>query len=240
MANLSVDVIQRNYTHISERIEETAGKSGRSGDDVRIMAVTKAFPLSFVELSIRAGINLFGENRVLEADQKYSHLLDRVELHLIGHLQRNKAKRAVGLFNCVQSIDKLETAEALNNCAQSAGKKIDILIQVNTSQEESKSGYTDTEKLNRELEQMLAFHQLRVAGLMTIAELTKNETRIHACFAGLRSLFFKLKERFTLPFFKILSMGMSNDYQIAVEEGSTLVRIGTALYGAGRGYHDED
>ncbi len=239
MANLSVEVIRRNYTHISECIEESAGKNGRSGDDVRIMAVTKAFPLSFVELSIRAGINLFGENRVLEADQKYSHLLDQVELHLIGHLQRNKAKKAVSLFNCVQSIDKLETAEALNKCAQSEGKKIDILIQVNTSHEESKCGYMDTEKLNRELEQMLNLQQLRIAGLMTIAELTKNESKVRACFAGLRLLFFQLKERFAPPFFKILSMGMSNDYPIAVEEGSTLVRIGTALYGTGRGYHDE-
>jgi len=238
MVNLSKDVVEKNFLSIKNCIAEAVVKSGRSIDDVQIMAVTKGFPLSFVELSVQAGISLFGENRVLEADQKYSHLLDQVELHLVGHLQRNKAKKAVSLFRCIQSIDKLETAEVLNKYAQSQGKKINVLIQVNTSLEETKYGYTDPDKLYRELEMLQSLSQLRVRGLMTIAAFTKDEKKLRNCFIQLRELSGKIKKRFSLSKCTILSMGMSNDYTIAVEEGSTLVRIGTALYGTRRGYHD--
>ncbi|MBN1797482.1 MAG: YggS family pyridoxal phosphate-dependent enzyme [Spirochaetales bacterium] len=237
MVNLSKEVIEKNYLSIKHHVEEAAVKSGRSIEDIQIMAVTKGFPLSFVELSVQAGISLFGENRVLEADQKYSHLLGQVELHLIGHLQRNKAKKAVSLFRCIQSIDKLETAEVLNKYAQSQGKKINILIQVNTSLEETKYGYTDTDKLYREMEILQNFSQLHVTGFMTIAALTKDEKKLRTCFIQLRKLFNNIKERFSLPQCNVLSMGMSNDYIIAVEEGSNLVRIGTALYGTRRGYY---
>ncbi len=237
MANLSKEVIQRNYSIINEQIAAAAQKSGRTGENVRIMAVTKAFPLSFVDLSIQAGIRLFGENRVLEADQKYSHLLKKVELHLIGHLQRNKARRAAALFHCVESIDKLETAEALNKYAESEERKIDILIQINTSMEENKCGYTDPDTIYRDMEQIMGLEQLRVTGLMTIAVFTKDESKVRSCFSSLRKLFTKLEKRFAPPDFSILSMGMSNDYTVAVEEGANLVRIGTALYGIGRGYN---
>jgi pyridoxal phosphate enzyme (YggS family) len=238
MVNLSKDVIEKNYISIKQSIAEAALRSGRSINDIQIMAVTKGFPLSFVELSVQAGIGLFGENRVLEADQKYSHLLDQVELHLIGHLQRNKAKKAVGLFRCIQSIDKLETAEVLNKYALSQGKTLNILIQVNTSMEETKHGYTDPDKLFRELEKLQNLNQLCITGLMTIAAFTKDEKKLRSCFIQLRELFDMIKKRFSLPQCTVLSMGMSHDYMIAVEEGSNLVRIGTALYGTRRGYHD--
>jgi pyridoxal phosphate enzyme (YggS family) len=239
MVNLSKVEIEKNYKQIQDHIREALDTSGRSEDSVKIMAVSKGFPLSFVELCLEAGITLFGENRVLEADQKYSHFLDRVELHLIGHLQRNKAKNAVNLFRCIQSIDKIETAEVLNKCASRQRKKMDILIQVNTSLEETKFGYTDTDKLYRELEKMLALDQIRICGLMTIAPFTKEEKRLRECFSGLKALFTKIRDDFALPAFTVLSMGMSNDYKIAVEEGSTLVRIGTALFGARRGYYEQ-
>jgi len=190
-----------------------------------------------VQAAAEAGIALFGENRVQEAEAKYASLdlhsnLDlKASLHLIGHLQRNKAKTAAALFSCVQSIDKLETAEALDRAAANLGRSIDILLEVNTSGEESKSGYRSVERLLADLDRISDLPSLRIRGLMTIAPYTSEDAPVRRAFAQLRSLFERIAALGQSGAFDTLSMGMSNDYVAAIEEGSTLVRIGTAIFG---------
>jgi pyridoxal phosphate enzyme (YggS family) len=195
------------------------------------MAVTKGFPLAVVQQAIDAGLTLLGENRVQEAEQKFTGLGGAWQLHLIGHLQRNKARAASGLFHCVQSIDKLETARALARCAAERGKPVDILIELNTSGEESKSGYRGTEELFRDLEQIASVDGLCPRGLMTVGPLAASADQVRAAFAALRGAFVESGRRLALPGFDTLSMGMSGDYEIAIEEGATMVRLGTALFG---------
>jgi len=232
MAVLYKSHILKNLDIIKNNIEEAAKRAHRSSQEIRIMAVSKGFPLSYVEIAKEAGLTLFGENRVLEADQKYTHFTDKIELHLLGHLQRNKAKKAVELFNCVQSIDKIETAQELNKYAERLNKQIQILIQVNTSQEESKYGYRDTDVMYRDIEELKKLKYLFLRGMMTIAPYTKNVTKIRESFSELREIFSKIKTKFNLKELSILSMGMSNDYEIAVEEGANLLRIGTLIFGS--------
>lgn len=195
------------------------------------MAVTKGFPLAVVQEAIGAGLTLFGENRVQEAEQKYTGLTGVGELHLIGHLQRNKARAASGLFACVQSIDRLETALALARCSEERGKTIDILIELNTSGEESKSGYRGAEQMQRDLEPIAGLPGLRLRGLMTVGPLAAGPDRIRAAFAALREAFVESGKRLGLAHFDTLSMGMSGDYEFAIEEGASMVRLGTALFG---------
>jgi len=224
--------IQRNFERITARIGEAARRAGRDPGDVRFMAVTKTLPQSTVEAAVESGMRLFGENRVQEAVEKYHDLRESVELHLIGHLQRNKAKVAAGFFDWVQSIDKSETAEHLDKRAADGGKRIEVLLEVNTSGEESKFGVRIEDDLWSLIEQIIPLDYTEMRGLMTIGPFTDNEQRLRASFSHLRHLFEKAKGIFPDLPFDTLSMGMSNDYEIAVEEGSTLVRIGTALFGA--------
>jgi PLP dependent protein len=196
------------------------------------MAVTKTFPAAAVEEAMGAGLRLFGENRVQEAERKFTGLAGDWELHLIGHLQRNKARAASALVHCVQSIDKLETAQALARCAAERGTVIDILLELNTSGEDTKSGYRDPEALLRDLEAVAALGGLRLRGLMTVGPFTPDTTVVRRAFAALRRLFETCAGRLCSPGFDTLSMGMSGDYEAAIEEGSTLVRLGTALFGS--------
>ena len=195
------------------------------------MAVTKTLAKSAVEAAVQSGVRLFGENRVQEAVEKYARLKQELELHLIGHLQRNKAKAAAGLFDWVQSIDKIETAEHLDKRAAGEGRRLQILLEVNTTGEESKFGVRGDEELWSLADQILQLEHLTMRGFMTIGPFTDNEQRIRIAFSRLRRLFETAQIRFPQQRIDTLSMGMSNDYEIAVEEGSTLVRIGTALFG---------
>ncbi len=214
------------------RVAAAAARSGRGPNDVRLMAVTKTFPVPVVREAMDAGLRLFGENRVQEAEQKFTGLAGDWELHLIGHLQRNKARPASALFRCVQSIDRLETAQALARCAAERGAVIDVLLEVNTSGEQSKSGYREVGALLRDLEPVAALASLRLRGLMTVGPLTQESGEIRRSFASLRELFATCAARLGSSAFDTLSMGMSSDYEIAIEEGSTLVRLGTALFGS--------
>jgi len=216
---------------VRARIDEAAHRSGRSPEDVRLMAVTKGFPRETVEAAAAGGLTLFGENRVQEAEAKYIDFTAPHELHLIGHLQRNKARIASGLFSCVQSIDKEETAVALNERCLERGRSMDILLELNTSAEASKSGFHTRDDLLSCLDAVLRLGRLTVRGLMTVGPLSADEGEIRRSFSALRSLFEEIRGRRGLPGFDMLSMGMSGDFVLAVEEGSTLVRIGTALFG---------
>jgi PLP dependent protein len=213
------------------RIDAAARRSGRDPTAVRLMAVTKGFPRDVVAAAGALGLTLFGENRVQEAEEKFLDAPDALELHLIGHLQRNKARAASGLFACVQSIDKVETAVALDVRCEERGRAMDILLELNTSGEESKSGFHSREDLLAGLEAISRLAHLRVRGLMTVGPMTDNQAAIRSSFAALRSLFDELRAR-GLTDFDTLSMGMSGDFETAIEEGSTLVRIGTALFGS--------
>ncbi len=224
-------MIAENLSKIVERIEAAAQRAGRRAGEVRLMVVTKTQPRDLVGEAYSAGARLFGENRIGEAEEKYRGFHDDAELHMIGHLQRNKAGRAAALVRCVQSIDKTETAAALEKHCSSAGRSLDLLLEVNTSGEASKEGFHSDEELFTSLEEILAMEHLRPRGLMTVAALTDDKKEIRRCFRRLVALREAVRSRYRLEGFDELSMGMTSDFEIAIEEGSTLVRVGTAVFG---------
>ena len=224
--------IQNNIDNLNRQIAEAASACGRSAGEIRLMAVSKTKPVEDIQAAYDAGQRLFGENRINEAAEKFALLPDDAEMHMIGHLQSNKAKIAAESASCVQSIDKLSTAEELNRRAAAAGRTVDILIEINTSGEDSKNGYTGYEPVMADLEQLLKLDNLKLRGLMTIAPFVADESDIRRSFAELRGCFEKLKIDAPACGIDTLSMGMSSDFRIAIEEGSTLVRVGTAIFGS--------
>jgi pyridoxal phosphate enzyme (YggS family) len=222
----------RNLRSVRQRIARAAARSGREAGDIRLMAVTKTFPVDYVETARSAGLSLFGENRVQEAREKYgSPVASEVELHLIGHLQRNKAGIAASLFGCVQSIDKLQTAETLNRHCARLGRSMDVLLELNTSGEPGKYGFADSGRLWRACEDIAGQDHLRVRGVMTVGPLTPDRDRVRRAFAALRECLEGLEEHFPELPLDTLSMGMSGDFEIAIEEGANLIRLGTVLFG---------
>lgn len=227
----SMGHLESNLAEIKRRIAAAAARSGRAPEAVEIMAVTKTLDFSQAESARSAGVLLFGENRVQEAIGKYPDSPRDYRLHLIGHLQRNKAKLVPGFFDCVESIDKIETAAALDRRCADADAAIDILLEYNTSGEETKSGFESPEALEDAIAAIKDLRHIRLRGLMTIGPFTRDMDRVRAAFCLLRDLFDSTKKIADSEWFDTLSMGMSSDYEIAVEEGSTRVRIGTALFG---------
>jgi pyridoxal phosphate enzyme (YggS family) len=222
-----------NLHSVRGRIADAASRSGRKPDEVRLMAVTKTFPLEYIEVARAAGLRLFGENRVQEAQSKYQSLVDdpQLELHLIGHLQRNKAKTAASVFRCVQSIDKLSTAEALDRHCEERGRKMDVLLELNTSGEETKFGFAAAEQLWEACGRIAGLGSLRVRGVMTVGPFTTDRGRMRRAFASLRQCLEELRSRYRELPLDVLSMGMSGDFELAIEEGATMVRLGTVLFG---------
>ena len=201
------------------------------------MAVSKVHPATALAEAVAAGVTLFGENRVQEFETKREQLrtldVKGAEVHLIGHLQSNKSAKAAELFAAIDSIDSLRLAERLNEAAGKVGKTLPILLEIKLSEEPTKSGLDSESAEARSLLQRLPnLTHLSMRGLMTIAPLDEDPETARACFRQLRTL----RERWSAKFpdldFRELSMGMSGDFEIAIEEGSTLVRIGTALFGA--------
>ncbi|HOO72580.1 MAG TPA: YggS family pyridoxal phosphate-dependent enzyme [Spirochaetota bacterium] len=220
-----------NYRSLEKEISRIANSSGSRGD-VTIIAVSKTFPPEVVQQAIDAGISLFGENKVQEAKKKIPVLRGNFCFHMIGHLQSNKAKDAVRLFDLIHSIDKIETAQAVNIEAHKIEKKQKILIQVNTSGEESKSGVTP-ERAPQLVEEILKLDNVELLGLMAMAPFTDNRDVIRNVFIKTRELMKQINSGLGTEL-RELSMGMSSDYDIAVEEGATMVRIGAALFGERR------
>lgn len=218
-----------NYRIIREEVAETARKCGRNPAEVEIVLVTKTVSADAVRQVAEVGARMVGENRVQEAQKKRALLSDLpLEWHLIGHLQTNKVKPAIELFSLIHSVDRLALAEALSGEAMKVGKVQEVLVQVNVSGEESKFGLPYDGALER-IREISQFPGIRVKGLMTIAPYGPKEgARIH--FRRLRELFEEAK---SLPRVEmsVLSMGMTNDYSVAIEEGATLLRIGTAIFG---------
>lgn len=224
--------VGENVREVQEEIGEASIRAGRDPGEITLMAVTKNHGAEDVRAAYDAGVRCFGENRVQEAAQKYADRPGDLDLHLIGHLQRNKAKSAAGLFSTVQSIDRVETAEALHRQCAAAGVRMRILLEVNTSGEESKYGVEDADALRSVLEGLLGLDALEPVGLMTLAPFTSDEQAIRRSFRELHRLFTMVCRSYPDLDFSVLSMGMTNDYVIAVEEGSTMVRLGTRIFGA--------
>ena len=234
--SLDRNTFSANLQGVRRRIAEAAERARRDAGDVRLMAVTKTFPIEYVETARQAGLTLFGENRVQEAEDKYRGSIDasdgpELELHLIGHLQRNKAKTAASLFRCVQSIDKLETAEALNRHCTELDRSMDILLELNTSGEQSKFGFAETGELWSACGRIALLRKLRIRGVMTVGPFTDDRDRVRRAFASLRECMEGLRSRHPELTLDTLSMGMSGDFEIAIEEGADLIRLGTVLFG---------
>jgi len=223
--------IAENLARVQARLAAAARRSGRDPEAVRLIAVTKAVGVEAIREAMAAGQRLFGENYLQEAKGKIAALGPEVEWHFIGHLQSNKAKAAVGLFALIHSLDRLSLAEALEQAAARAGKVQEVLVQVNLAREASKSGVApeDAPALLKELRR---FPHLRVRGLMTMPPWLPDPERVRPYFRALRELRDRLAAQGLgndgLP---ELSMGMSGDFDVAVEEGATLVRVGTAIFG---------
>ncbi|HOJ32304.1 MAG TPA: YggS family pyridoxal phosphate-dependent enzyme [Candidatus Hydrogenedentes bacterium] len=215
--------ICENLKQVRHRIDEAARRVGRNPDSVRLVAVTKSVGTEEIRILYDQGVREFGENRVKEASAKLALVaLDGCVWHMIGTIQSRKARQVAQLFDCVDSLDRLELAQELNKQCERHGKKMPVLIQVNTTGETTKHGFSPAE-LSDVIAQIRQLSHLDVQGLMTMAPLVDDPEKARPAFALLR----KLAEKFELP---ELSMGMSNDYTVAVEEGATQVRIGTALF----------
>jgi PLP dependent protein len=218
-----------NLPRVEERIARARERSGRAAE-VTIVAVTKGHPAEAVTAAAAAGLGICGENRVAELEAKRGELGGVVEWHLIGHLQRNKVRRSLPLFELLQSVDSHRLAEAVSAEAVRAGTTVRILVQINASGEASKGGF-DVRDGAGPVAQVAALPGLVVQGLMTMAPYEAAEAELRATFGALRELFERCAAQ--VPAFEArhLSMGMSNDFEIAVEEGSTMVRLGTVLFG---------
>ena len=215
--------ISQNLLDVERRVSQAAQRAGRSPGEVTVVAVTKGLTAQTIEAAIEAGIRHIGENRVQEAREKKA-CLSKMQIyptwHMVGHLQTNKVKTAVEIFDIIHSIDSLRLAEALSSRTRNT---IPVLLQVNISREEPKSGFSEAE-LPKAMEKITLLPRLEVKGLMTIAPLVRDPEEVRPIFRRLRELGDSLR-------LKHLSMGMSDDFEVAVEEGATMVRIGRAIFG---------
>jgi pyridoxal phosphate enzyme (YggS family) len=227
--------IAENLLRVLERIGTAARRAGRRSEDVALMAVSKTFSAERIREAYAAGLRLFGENRVQEFAGKIDSLRDLHDAawHLIGHLQTNKALKAVELFAAVDSVDSLRLAQKLNTSAEQLGKKIKVLIEINVGGEAAKSGVApDSRELHELLLAVPDLKQLEFQGLMTVPPFTEDPRQARPYFRKLRALRDQIAgRRLAAVNMGILSMGMSHDFEVAIEEGSTCVRVGTAIFG---------
>ena len=241
MSTFDDNAIKHNIEKIRERIKKAAERSGRKAENIALMAVSKFHSFEEIQSAYRAGIRLFGENRVQEAVCKYANMrqtLEQSELHMIGTLQRNKVKDIVPLVSCIQSVDRIELLDEIakqlhkdksTNAEQTQMPTLKLLFEIHTG-EKSKAGFANEDDTVRALEHAEKL-KLQVTGFMTMAPFTGDRTQIRKSFASLRELSEHMQKRFPFFCFTELSMGMSGDFEIAVEEGSTMVRVGTSIFG---------
>ncbi len=216
---------------ILERIRGAAGRVGRGADEVRVVGVTKGLPVEALEAALEMGLQDLGENRVEELEEKAAAVRSAdVRWHMVGHVQRRRAPALHELASLLHSLDSLRLAERLETTHPVGAGRLPVLVQVNVSGETSKSGFGAEECLTA-LERLTGSAALDVVGLMTMAPLTEDEGVLRRTFSGLRELNEEARKRVPAYRGRELSMGMSNDFELAVEEGSTIVRIGTALFG---------
>lgn len=225
-------MIQENLYKIRETISEVATRCNRNSEDIRLVAVSKRFPVEVMREALAAGQMIFGENYIQEAVQKKSLLGEVVKLHFIGNLQSNKAKFAVDTCSMVETVDRLKIAKAMNRYLEETERSLDVLIQVNIGFDQNKSGVSPDESETL-LKKIRDLPRLRVRGLMTMPPLMDDPEAVRPFFRDLRRLSEKMEDKGLLGNHgkTELSMGMSHDYQVAIEEGATLIRVGTAIFG---------
>ena len=227
--------VSENIARIREQIEKAANRAGRNPEDITLMAVTKTVPPERIREAYAAGVRLFGENRVQEFAGKRAALRDLAEAqwHMIGHLQSNKAANAVELFHAIESVDSLRLARKLNAAGQELGKKLPVLIEINIGGEQAKAGLApDSAELLELFQAAQELPSLELQGLMTVPPYADDPEQSRPYFRKMYELSRKV-DAMNLPGIgtKVLSMGMSHDFTVAIEEGSTCVRVGTAIFG---------
>lgn len=230
-------MIAENLQILRNRIDQICSKVNRDSKSVKLIAVSKSFGVDEIKQSIQAGQNEFGENKAQELVAKFDVLGNQVIWHFIGHLQKNKVKYAVRTADYIHSVDSLSLAEEIQKHAEKLLKTQKILIEVKTSEEETKSGVTEKDEIKKIVKYCSQASNLNLIGLMTIAPFTEDKNLIRKSFSYLR----KLKEELNSENYNLqeLSMGMTSDYEIAIEEGATMLRIGSAIFGE-RTYYKED
>jgi len=229
-----------NLERLEEAIAAACRRAGRTRAEVELMAVSKTYPAATIAEAAALGLTLFGENRVQEFAAKAAELAslrtraaNLVRVHLIGHLQSNKAQRAVELFDAIDSLDSLRLAERLNEAAGKLGKRLPVLIEVKLSSEETKAGIDpNSVEAAQLLERLPELVHLQMRGLMTIAPFGVSEAETRACFRSLRAWRERWAASYSKLSFDVLSMGMSGNFDLAIEEGATRIRVGTALFGS--------
>ncbi len=227
--------LAENIAHVRERIGTAALRSGRKAEEITLLAVSKTFPPEQIRAAYDAGLRIFGENRVQEFAGKIAALRDLrdAEWHMIGHLQTNKAAQAAELFSHIDSVDSVRLARKLNSAASDLGKKLSVLIEINIGGEAAKSGVApDSTELQDLLNAAPELTSLPFRGLMTVPPFSDDPEQSRPNFRKMRELFNHIASRRpSAVHMEVLSMGMSHDYEVAIEEGATCVRVGTAVFG---------
>jgi pyridoxal phosphate enzyme (YggS family) len=221
--------IAENLERVREQIAQAAARAGRVAEEIELVAITKTHPAEKVREAIEAGQTLFGESRVQEARAKIPELPSNLRWHFVGHLQKNKIRHALPLFEIIHSVDSLGLAQDINRIAGEQGMHPRVLLEVNVAGEGSKFGFSP-DKLRDQMEELLALPRLSILGLMTIPPLAENAEASRKYFVHLRELRDRLQTEFHVDLAQ-LSMGMTEDFAVAVEEGATRVRVGTAIFG---------
>lgn len=225
-------MLKENLESVERKIEEACRRAGRMRGEVTLVAVSKTKPVSMLQEVYDLGIRVFGENKVQEIRDKYEALPADIEWHMIGHLQTNKVKYIIDKVKLIHSVDSLRLAETIEKEAEKHNCTADILLEVNVAEEESKFGLK-TEEVIPFYEKILQYSHINVRGLMTIAPFVENPEKNRSIFADLHKLYVDIKRKnIDNGTVSILSMGMTNDYEVAIEEGATMVRIGTGIFGA--------
>lgn len=225
-------MIAENLKEVERKIQEACRKTHRSRDEITLIAVSKTKPVSMLKEVYDLGIRDFGENKVQELSEKYPQMPSDMTWHLIGHLQRNKVKQVIDKVTLIHSVDSLRLAETIESEAAKKDIIVNILLEVNVAEEESKFGLKVDEALPV-VEQIATFPHVRIKGLMTIAPFVENPEENRPVFARLQKLSVDIaKKNIDNVSVDILSMGMTNDYQVAIEEGATMIRVGTGIFGA--------
>ncbi len=220
-----MSAIEESICAVKDRIAEACRRAGRQPEEVRLIGVTKKVSTEKIETAVACGLRDFGENYIQEARRKIEEITGDISWHMIGHIQANKVKYIPRLFRCVHSVDRWDIVEGLERY----GRQIDMLFEVNVAGEDSKHG-TGVDGLRRMLEKTKALAQARPVGLMTMAPFVDDPEEIRWVFARLREILKEMNDEFGLAM-RELSMGMSSDFEVAIEEGATMVRIGTAIFG---------
>ena len=224
-------MIAENLQNVEERIQAACARANRDRNEVTLIAVSKTKPVSMLEEVYAEGIRCFGENKVQELTEKHDKLPSDVKWHMIGHLQRNKVKYIVDKVDLIHSVDSVRLAETIEQEAVKKDVIVPVLVEVNVAEEDSKFGLKVNEVLSI-IEEISKFPHIRIKGLMTIAPYVENPEENRPVFARLRKLSVDIAEKnIDNVSVEILSMGMTNDYEVAIEEGATMVRVGTGIFG---------